>query len=187
MQGQLCLLCLHSWQLPNSSKSLHGCACCWSNLSLWYPGFFVFIQQLIYCHILVHVWWWSRYYASNKRKKQKNLGGSIEILCARNWDEHGYAWCRLCAPALQRQGIRIHTPPKGMEGVGSNWWLHCQSHPAGVSGRIHIHPCLNRHRPSLTERRQPCQSRAIKIMDSGRASATWGAFATDHCVWSDTT
>ena len=48
------------------------------------------------------------------------------------------------------------------------------------------HPCLNRHRPPLTERRLPCQSRAIKIVGISRARATRGASATDNRAWNDT-
>ena len=50
-----------------------------------------------------------------------------------------------------------------------------------------LHLCLNRHRPSLTERRQPCQSRAIEMVGISRVRATQGAGTMDNCAWNDTT
>ena len=48
------------------------------------------------------------------------------------------------------------------------------------------HPCRNRPHPPLTGRRQPCPSRAIKIVSISKAQATWGAGTTDNHVWNDT-
>ena len=50
----------------------------------------------------------------------------------------------------------------------SDQQMHCQSCPTGVSGYIHTLLLLYRYWFSLTKRRQPCQSRAIKIVGSGR-------------------
>ena len=72
-------------------------------------GFFFLIQQLIYCRILVHVRWQSRYYVSNKRKEWKF--GRID----RNPLRPGLRRTqrRLRAPALQSAGNPSLHPTQG--------------------------------------------------------------------------
>ena len=178
--------CVHS-TVPQYAVMHILAMCCVYILHVFFFFFFFLIQQLIYHRILVHVRWWSRYYASNERKEKKDFGQiNRNPLCL------GLRWTQLhavlsvCPCTTECRESKFSPHPRvgrGLAPTGNCTANHIQQEWVGVSI---LHSCLNRHHPHLTERWQPCQSRTIKIMDSDRASAAQGAFAMDHHIWSDT-
>ena len=144
--------------------------------------FFIFlflIRQLIYRRILVHVRWWSRYYASNERREVKNFGRiNRNPLCLE------LRQTRLCtalfACPCTTKCRESESSPYPRVGRGLAPTGDCTTNCAQQEWVDASIP-----HPPLTERRQPCQSRAIKIVGISRTWATRGAGAMDNPAWND--